>query len=116
MRLRIALTFLPVFIVNGALAQNTPTAVGPIADAESAIAAAHIILAALDEASGMPTPEPLTAVRNGDIWTVQSPPKCANVQDMFCRPASIVDLSATNGQVLHWKHDRKPSLPPASPQ
>src|ERR1700722_48160 len=57
---------------------------GPLPDAAAAIALAHVFLTHLDAATGIATPEPLSATRDGDIWVVESPHKCADTANSAC--------------------------------
>jgi hypothetical protein len=81
-----------------------------IDDAQTAIAYARPIFGQMDADSGIPTAEPLSATRDGDIWTVKSPSLCGTT-DTFVNACegNVVKLSAKNGAVLYMRHTAKPN-------
>jgi hypothetical protein len=81
-----------------------------IDDAQTAIAYARPIFGQMDADSEIPTAEPLSATRDGDIWTVKSPSLCGTT-DTFVNACegNVVKLSAKNGAVLYMRHTAKPN-------
>jgi hypothetical protein len=77
---------------------------GPLPDAAAAIAVAHLFLSHLDAATGIVTPEPLSATRDGNIWVVESPHKCADTANSACNSEVMLRISATTGAVGYIRH------------
>ena len=80
-----------------------------INDAQTAIAHARPVFGQMDAASGIRTAEPLSATKDGDVWTVKGPSHCGPL-DTFpeaCR-GNVVKLSAKDGTVLYVSHEGQP--------
>jgi hypothetical protein len=77
---------------------------GPLPDVAAAIAVAHVFLTHLDAATGIATPEPLSATRDGDIWVVESPHKCADTANSACNSEVMLRISAITGAVGYIRH------------
>jgi hypothetical protein len=80
-----------------------------ISDAQTAVAVARPVFRQMDVDFGIPTPELLSATRDGDIWTVKSPSHCGPT-DTFLKACegNVVTLSAKDGTVLYLRHEGKP--------
>jgi hypothetical protein len=78
----------------------------PISDADTAISRARTLFREMDADLGIQTPEPLSATRDGDVWTVKSPTRCGPT-DTFLKvcEGNVLKLSAKDGTVLYVRHE-----------
>jgi hypothetical protein len=78
----------------------------PINDPQAAVSRARALLARWDGNSSSKAPELLTAIREGDIWTVKAPDHCGpNDTFLMACQGNTVKLSAKDGTVLYILHN-----------